>query len=202
LRADNTKHLLAAARQRSDDARRRAENALEQLIADREPVTVAGLARAGRVSRSWLYTQPDLLDQIQRRASDKTAISTVATRTSDASLQRRLELAPPTHQPASRRDPHPPRSTRPSPWRPPCRQNLRENCNLRDHSKEASARPRSGAPEPPSALAARTSCIKLQRSGLDPDSGLCPRDGCLTLRRSAPPADPRPGRCWGVAAPN
>jgi hypothetical protein len=64
MRADNTKHLLAAAQQRSDDARHRAEHALEQLIANRQPLTVAGLARAARVSRSWLYTQPDLLDQL------------------------------------------------------------------------------------------------------------------------------------------
>jgi Family of unknown function (DUF6262) len=93
MRADNTKHLLAAAQQRSDDARHRAEHALEQLIANRQPLTVAGLARAARVSRSWLYTQPDLLDQLQRRASDRTIHSTAATRASDASLQRRLELA-------------------------------------------------------------------------------------------------------------
>jgi hypothetical protein len=93
MRADNTKHLLAAAQQRSDDARRRAENALEQLIADQRPLTVAGLARAAGVARSWLYTQPDLLDHLQRRASDKTTISTATTRASDASLQRRLELA-------------------------------------------------------------------------------------------------------------
>jgi len=54
MRADNTKHLLTAARNRSDDARHRAEYALEQLIANRQPLTVAGLARAARVSRSWL----------------------------------------------------------------------------------------------------------------------------------------------------
>ncbi|MFG1626228.1 DUF6262 family protein [Kribbella sp. NPDC049227] len=93
MRADNTKHLLAAAQHRSDDARRRAAHAIEQLIADRQPLTVAGLARAARVSRSWLYTQPDLLDQLQRRASDNATVSTSATRASDASLQRRLELA-------------------------------------------------------------------------------------------------------------
>ncbi|WP_433002394.1 DUF6262 family protein [Kribbella sp. CA-294648] len=93
MRADNTQHLLVAAQQRSDDARRRAECALEQLIADQRPLTAAGLARAAGVSRSWLYTQPDLLDQLQRRASDKTTLSTATTRASDASLQRRLELA-------------------------------------------------------------------------------------------------------------
>ncbi|WP_405059765.1 DUF6262 family protein [Kribbella sp. NBC_01505] len=93
MRADNTKHLLVAAQQRSDDARHRAERALEQLIADQRPLTVSGLARAAGVARSWLYTQPDLLDQLQRRASNKTTLSTSTTRASDSSLQRRLELA-------------------------------------------------------------------------------------------------------------
>ncbi len=93
MRADNTHHLLTAAQHRSDQARQRAEHVLEQLITNRQPITVAGLARAARVSRSWLYTQPDLLDHLQRRATDKATLSTATTRASDASLQRRLELA-------------------------------------------------------------------------------------------------------------
>jgi len=93
MRADNTSHLTAAAQQRSEQARTRAEDALTQLIAARQPLTVAGLARAAGVSRSWLYTQPDLLEQLQQRSADKTTHSTTITRASDSSLQRRLELA-------------------------------------------------------------------------------------------------------------
>jgi hypothetical protein len=63
MRADNTNHLAAATQQRSEQARIRAEGALTQLIAARQPITVAGLARVAGVSRSWLYTQPDLLEQ-------------------------------------------------------------------------------------------------------------------------------------------
>jgi hypothetical protein len=93
MRADNTSHLTAAAQQRSHQARIRAEDALTQLIAARQPLTVAGLARVAGVSRSWLYTQPDLLEQLQQRSSDQSTHSTTLTRASDASLQRRLELA-------------------------------------------------------------------------------------------------------------
>jgi hypothetical protein len=93
MRADNTSYLTAAAQQRSEQARARAEEAITQLIAARQPLTVAGLARAAGVSRSWLYTQPDLPEQLQQRSSDKTTHSTTFTRAYDASLQRRLELA-------------------------------------------------------------------------------------------------------------
>lgn len=93
MRADNTGHIRAAAEQRSRQARQRAEQALEQLIRDRSPLTVAGLARTAAVSRSWLYTQPDLLEQLQQRSSHKTTHSTTITRATDSSLQRRLELA-------------------------------------------------------------------------------------------------------------
>jgi hypothetical protein len=89
MRADNTSHIRAAAEQRSREARHRAEQALDELIRDRRPLTVAGLARTAAVSRSWLYTQPDLLEQLQQRSTDSTTI----TRASDSSLQRRLELA-------------------------------------------------------------------------------------------------------------
>ncbi|MGY4771625.1 DUF6262 family protein [Kribbella sp. CWNU-51] len=93
MRADNTSYLAAATQQRTEQARTRAEAALTQLIATRQPITVAGLARAAAVSRSWLYTQPDLLEQLRQRSADQTTHSTTITRASDSSLQRRLELA-------------------------------------------------------------------------------------------------------------
>ncbi|WP_258229189.1 DUF6262 family protein, partial [Arthrobacter sp. HMWF013] len=67
MRTDNTHHLLAAARQRSEKARQQVEEALKQLDQTTQPATVSELARTAGVSRSWLYTQPDLLEQLQQR---------------------------------------------------------------------------------------------------------------------------------------
>ncbi|HHW51586.1 MAG TPA: transposase, partial [Pseudoclavibacter sp.] len=51
-------------------------------------------ATAG-VSRSWIYTQPDLLERIHTLSNGRTSDSSgpAAQRASVASLQRRLELA-------------------------------------------------------------------------------------------------------------
>lgn len=94
MRTDNTHHLLAAARQRSDQARERAKKALKQLDQTTQPATVSELARTAGVSRSWLYTQPDLLEQLQqRKRPDKTSPTGSSVRASEASMHRRLELA-------------------------------------------------------------------------------------------------------------
>jgi hypothetical protein len=66
MRADNSAHLIAAARSRSDAARRRAVTALRSLDTDGQPVTFNTVASAAGVSRSWLYTQDDLREQIGR----------------------------------------------------------------------------------------------------------------------------------------
>lgn len=94
MRADNSHHLLAAAKERAEHARERAERALEESHRNGWPESVAGLARTAGVSRSWIYTQPDLLQQLQRH--NQTARSSrpgPAQRASDSSLRRRLELA-------------------------------------------------------------------------------------------------------------
>jgi hypothetical protein len=64
------------------------------------PVTVAGLARRAGVSRSWLYTQPELRDRIQQlnqhdrnETSPATTVSSTDSPASSDSLRRRLELA-------------------------------------------------------------------------------------------------------------
>ena len=66
MRADNSAHIIAAARRRSDDARRRAVSALRSLDSDGQPVTFSTVASAAGVSRSWLYAQDDLREQIGR----------------------------------------------------------------------------------------------------------------------------------------
>jgi hypothetical protein len=64
--ADNTAALTRAARRRAEQARTRAEHALAAAGRTGSPTTVAGLATTAGVSRSWLYTQSDLIAAIRR----------------------------------------------------------------------------------------------------------------------------------------
>ena len=66
MRADNTDRLLAASRERAERAHARAVEALATITA---PVTVARLAKLAGVSRSWIYTQPQLIEQIETLAA-------------------------------------------------------------------------------------------------------------------------------------
>lgn len=98
MRADNSACLRTAAHRRSQATLERAEQTLRLLTATGEPVTIARFAAAAQVSRSWLYTQPELLAKITalprpapRPAS--AASAPASQRASTASLQRRLELA-------------------------------------------------------------------------------------------------------------
>ena len=95
--ADNSAHLIAAARRRSAATRRRATAALRRLDAAGQPISFDALACEAQVSRSWLYTQPDLRADIERlrnqqrpRAQQRIPDRQRAT---EASLQCRLELA-------------------------------------------------------------------------------------------------------------
>ncbi|GAA1963439.1 DUF6262 family protein [Catenulispora subtropica] len=89
--ADNSHHLAAAAAARSQQARRRAEDTLLVLRVSGGRVTVARLARDAKVSRSWLYTQPDLIAAVQQLAErGSTPRSAPA---SEKSLQVRLAAA-------------------------------------------------------------------------------------------------------------
>ena len=89
-----TTALPTAARQRADDTRHRAVEALRRLDAGGEPVTFISVARTAGVSRSWLYRQPDLHAEIDRvRTSNPSTTVAVpsAQRASTESLRRRLE---------------------------------------------------------------------------------------------------------------
>jgi hypothetical protein len=81
----------AAARSKHEVTRRRALAALAKLEADGTRVTVTTLAKAAGVARSWIYTQPDLMERVVA-AAERPPKST-PTRTTDESWQRRLELA-------------------------------------------------------------------------------------------------------------
>jgi hypothetical protein len=62
--ADNSSYLRAAARSKREATRRRALAALAKLEADATQVTATTLAKAAGVARSWIYTQPDLMERI------------------------------------------------------------------------------------------------------------------------------------------
>ena len=90
--------LAEAAARRHELTRSRAVQALRELDRAGAPVTFAGVAQAAGVSRSWLYTQPDISSQIRRlRQSTGGAGSAGAIpagqRSTDASLRARLAAA-------------------------------------------------------------------------------------------------------------
>ena len=91
MRADNTRHIVTAARQRTEQTRERAVRTLQQMNAAGQPVTLGSLARQARVSRSWLYTQDDLRDQIVGRPPAGPGAVPDRQRASTTSLLRRLE---------------------------------------------------------------------------------------------------------------
>jgi hypothetical protein len=97
MRADNTHHIIAAAQQRHELTRAKAIRALRTLDAAGAPVTFETVARAATVSRSWLYTQPDIRAKIEQlRAASGRAPATLIParqRASDTSLRRRLDAA-------------------------------------------------------------------------------------------------------------
>ena len=66
MRADNTVHLIAAASRRHELARSNAIRAIRELDATGTAVTFESVARAAGVSRSWLYTQPDIRGEVLR----------------------------------------------------------------------------------------------------------------------------------------
>jgi hypothetical protein len=73
MRADNSRHIIASARRRSQYTRARAVQALRELDADGRPVTFDAAAKQAAVSRSWLHAQPDLRAKIERlRARNRT----------------------------------------------------------------------------------------------------------------------------------
>ena len=97
MRADNTEHLISAAGRRHELARGKAIRAIRELDAAGTAVTFQAVAQTAGVSRSWLYTQPDIRVEVQRLRELGRRTSTTAVpahhRSSDASLLRRLEAA-------------------------------------------------------------------------------------------------------------
>ena len=90
--------LSEAAARRHELTRAKAVQALRELDRAGTPVTFAGVAQAVGVSRSWLYTQPDISTQIRRLRHETKAAGSAggipaAQRATDASLRARLAAA-------------------------------------------------------------------------------------------------------------
>jgi Family of unknown function (DUF6262) len=90
--------LSEAAARRHELTRAKAIQALRELDRAGGPVTFAGVAQAAGISRSWLYTQPDISDEI-RGLRGKTggggsaAAIPAGQRATGASLRARLTAA-------------------------------------------------------------------------------------------------------------
>jgi hypothetical protein len=95
MRADNSIHLAIAARQRHEHTRAKAIAAMHELDRAGAVLTFESVARHAGVSRSWIYTQTDIKDEIHRlRAQHRGPGAPIPApqRASDDSLRRRLEL--------------------------------------------------------------------------------------------------------------
>ena len=96
MRSDNSIHLTTAAKQRHELTRAKAIAALHDLDRAGAKITFEAVADHG-VSRSRLYTQTDLKDEIRRlraRNQPQHATPTPARqRASDDSVRQRLDLA-------------------------------------------------------------------------------------------------------------
>lgn len=97
MHADNSIHLIAAAKTRHETTRAKALAALHDLDQTGRPISFAIVAEHAGVSRSWLYTQTDVKDEIRRirglREPTPPPKLTKQQPASDASLRNRLHLA-------------------------------------------------------------------------------------------------------------
>lgn len=97
MRADNTAHLITAAQRRHELTRAKAIRALRELDQAGSQITFEAVARQAEVSRSWLYAEPDIKDQIQqlRALGDRTPNTPLPSRQrcTDTSLLHRLAVA-------------------------------------------------------------------------------------------------------------
>jgi len=97
MRTDNSIHITTAAKQRHEYTRAKAIAALHELDQAGTAITFEAVADHAGVSRSWLYTQPDLKDEIRRLRSIRQRTRADPTpsrqRASEESLRQRLDIA-------------------------------------------------------------------------------------------------------------
>jgi hypothetical protein len=90
------RHLAEHARRRHEQTLQRAQQALAEMADAGQVVTIALLAKQTRISRSWIYTQTELVNQIRQLQQNRAAAGFIResiTRASDDSLRQRLALA-------------------------------------------------------------------------------------------------------------
>jgi hypothetical protein len=97
MRADNSHHIISAARRRATATRRRAVAALRRMDNAGQSISFDAVAREANVSRSWLYAQPDLRAEVERLRDRRSPSPTDRRvpdrqRASEASLRERLEV--------------------------------------------------------------------------------------------------------------
>ena len=98
MRADPAAPLAQAAARRHELTRSKAIQALRELDHSGHPVTFASVAAAAGISRSWLYTQPDISDQVRKlrngaRSRDPATAIPAGQRATEESLRARLTTA-------------------------------------------------------------------------------------------------------------
>jgi hypothetical protein len=95
MRADNSRFIVEAAKERRDAALRRTYEAIGRLDQAGQPITFAGVAAVASVSRAWLYRQPLIRAEIERlrvaQARSARPAPPVAQRGSEESQHRRIE---------------------------------------------------------------------------------------------------------------
>ena len=90
---DPIERLAANARRRSEQTLQKAQDAITVMAARGDAITVARLAKNAQVSRSWIYTQPELrerIEQLRQAAPARPPRSAAASRASLDSLKHRL----------------------------------------------------------------------------------------------------------------
>lgn len=97
MRSDNSIHLVTAARRRHEHTRAKAIAAIHELDRAGTRITFEAVADTAGVSRSWLYSQSDIKDEIRRLRAHNQPRHATATpdrqRASDESLRQRLDIA-------------------------------------------------------------------------------------------------------------
>ena len=96
MRSDNSHHVVNAAKRRRADTLERAPKSPTRTWRNRPAHTITQIAAHAGVSRSWLYTRPELRDQLHRLTTTPDTGSSAPQPTehaSDASRRQRLTLA-------------------------------------------------------------------------------------------------------------
>lgn len=97
MHSDNRIHIITAAKQRHEHTRSKAIATIRDLDQTGKPITFEAVATAAAVSRSWLYSQPDIKEEIRRLRGQRQPhpLPEVPSRqrADETSLRHRLDLA-------------------------------------------------------------------------------------------------------------